>query len=336
VQAAYVGNFEPAHSTENHVARALANQGVNVVRLQEQRFGWDPKQVPAKTAFVLWTHTHSLAPQRTHRRQSHFLEAMRRRGIPTISYHLDRYWDLYREGQIHGSGQEPFFTTDIMCSADGGNAQRWQDAGIDHVWMLPGVSKAECAPGTVRPEMVSDIAFCGSWQGVTIDESSGTCGGYHPESSHRHRLVKWLSDTYGDRCAFWPKRDQPAVRNEDLRDLYASAKVLVGDSCFAGDPRGQHYCSDRVPETIGRGGFLLHPYTEGVTDGTAYTPGEHLGAWQAGDWDGLRELIEHYLTHEQERREIAQKGRAHVLANHTYEVRMGQLIEMLRERGLIE
>lgn len=336
MQVAYVGNFEPSHSTENHIARALEAQGAVVTRLQEQRFGWDPKTVPAKTAFLIWTHTHSLAPQRTHRRQLHFLEAMRRRGVPTVSYHLDRYWDLYRETQIYGSGKEPFFSTDIMCSADGGNAERWRDAGLDHVWFLPGVSEGETAPGTVRSEMVSDIGFCGSWQGVTVDEGgSGVFGGYHPESHHRHELIAWLRKTYGDRCVFWPHRDQPAVRNEPLRDLYASVKVLVGDSCFSGDPRGVSYCSDRVPETIGRGGFLIHPDTPGVTDGP-YKSGEHLATWPAYDWDTLERTIDHYLSNDDERQRIAAQGKAHVLANHTYEVRMRQLIELLRDRGDIK
>lgn len=333
MRVAYIGNFEPPHSTENHVARAIEANQHSVVRLQEQSFGWDPKRVPTRTDFVLWTHTHGLAPQKTHKRQFHFLEAMRRRGVPTVSYHLDRYWDLYRETQIYGSGKEPFFSTDLMCSADGGNEQRWLDVGVNHAWFAPGVSEPECALGTVRQEFVSDIAFVGSWQGVT--HSDGVYGGYHPESTHRHRLLAWLRDTYGDRCRFWPERGQPAVRNEALRDLYASAKILVGDSCFSGDPRGHHYCSDRVPETIGRGGFLVHPDTPGVTDGTLYTSGEHLATWEAGEWAQLQSTIDHYLTHEDERREIATRGRAHVLEAHTYEVRMRQLVELLAARRLV-
>ena len=42
------------------------------------------------------------------------------------------------------------------------------------------------------------------------------------------------------------------------------------------------YLSDRLPELIGRGGFLLHPYVDGVTDGTVFTDGEHLATWKLG------------------------------------------------------
>jgi hypothetical protein len=320
VRLAYIGNFEPVHSTETHVARAFEANGHDVTRLQEQAFGWDPAAVPSDAAFVLWTHTHGLAPERTHDAQDRFLSALT---VPSVSFHLDRYWDLYRESQIHGPKQEPFFRTTLMCSADGGNQDRWAAAGVDHVWMPPGVSAPECEPGTFRPDLASDVAFVGSHQ-----------PGYHPESRHRHRLVRWLERSYGDRCRFWPVPGQPAVRNEPLRDLYASVKVLVGDSCFSGDRRGRAYFSDRVPETIGRGGLLVHPYVDGVTDGTLYTAGEHLLCWEAGDWGALRDEIDAALADDEERARIAKTGREHVLEHHTYERRMQQLVALLTERSL--
>lgn len=321
MKLAYVGNFEPAHSTETHVARAFEANGHEVIRLQEQAFGWDPRAVPSDAAFVLWTHTHGLAPERTHKAQDRFLTAL---SVPSVSFHLDRYWDLYRESQISGPGQEPFFRTTLMCSADGGNQERWAAAGVDHVWMPPGVSAPECEPGTYRPEMASDVAFVGSH-----------LPGYHPESTHRRQLVDKLRERYGDRCRFWPAPGQPAVRNEALRDLYASAKVLVGDSCFSGDPRGHFYCSDRIPETVGRGGMLVHPHTPGVTDGTLYAAGEHLLCWDAGDWGALFDEIDAVLGDDEERQRIAKAGREHVLAHHTYERRMEQLVDLLVERGLL-
>jgi hypothetical protein len=187
--------------------------------------------------------------------------------------------------------------------------------------MPPGVSEFECGGGTSRPELASPVAFVGSWQ-----------GGYHVEHAHRQQLVKWLQRNRQD-CVFWPKLRQHAVRGEALRDLYASVDVLVGDSCFAG--RIANYHSDRIPETLGRGGFLLHPAVEGVTDGTLYTDGEHLRTWRVGDWEALRYLIDHYTAHPDEARQIGEQGRRHVLENHTYTRRMGQLLELLIAEGLL-
>jgi hypothetical protein len=323
VKVAYIGNVGPdsaPHSTENHVARAFEANGVEVHRVHEQRFRWDAAEVP-DVDFVLWTHTHGFAPPRTHDRQARFLDAMRQRGVATVSYHLDRWWDLDREPQL----AEPFFRTDLVCTADGGNQNRFAALGINHVWYPPGVSEPECEPGVFRPELASDVAFVGSWQ-----------GGYHRESAHRSELVEWLRSTYGDRCRFWPTAGEHAVRGEALRDLYASVKVLVGDSCLVGTGLNEKYVSDRVPESIGRGGLLVHPHVDGVTDGILYTSGEHLLTWPAYDWKALRQTIAEALASEGLRQRVSAAGKAHVLANHTYEARMRTLLVDLAERGLIK
>lgn len=324
MRAAYVGNVGPdsaPHSTENHIARALETNDVVVERHHEQRFGWSKRSV-GDVDFVVWTHTHGFAPRKTHGAQWRFLEGMRERGIPTVGLHLDRWFDLDREHQV---AEEPFFRVDHLATADGGNQDRFAALGITHHWFPPAVSEPECGPGAYRPDLASDIAFVGSH-----------FGGYHRESKHRYALVDWLRDRYGDRCRFWPAPGEPAVRGEQLRDLYASVKVLVGDSCFSGDPRGKFYSSDRVPETIGRGGLLVHPDTPGVTDGTLYTSGEHLLTWPAWDWDALADTIDSALTDDDLRAEVSAAGRAHVLANHTYERRMADLLADLAIRGLIE
>lgn len=123
------------------------------------------------------------------------------------------------------------------------------------------------------------------------------------------------------------------MRGPALRDLYASTKVNVGDSCLVGGATA--YCSDRLPECIGRGGFLLHPHVEGVTDGTLYADGVHLRCWELGDWDELRRLIDYYVAHDDERRQIAAQGRAHVLERHTYTRRLADLLADLHAEGLV-
>lgn len=326
LRVAYIGNVgtdSAPHSTENHIARALtANgaNGVNVVPIHEQRFNWLHAPLVG-VDLVLWTHTHGFAPPRTHSRQRRFLDRLRSADIPSIAVHLDRWWDLDREPQIH---DEPYFRCDLVCTADGGNADRWAAAGVNHVWFPPAVSAAECEPGTYRSEYASDIAFVGSH-----------FGGYHRESKHRGELVRWLRDTYGDRCRFWPVPGAHAVRGEDLRDLYASVKVLVGDSCFSGDPRGRGYCSDRIPETIGRGGLLVHPDTPGITDGVLYESGEDLLTWEAYDWDALRSTIDGALDDDELRARVSATGRARVLAHHTYERRMADILNTLRTLDIL-
>lgn len=320
MKVAYLGNFGVSFSTESHVALALTNNGHRVTRYQENEPGAFVRlaQQVRDFDFVLWTRT-GWAPGVPEDEQLAMLGAARDAGVPTVGYHLDRWWGLNREGQVH---DQPFFRVDLMCTADGGHDEEWRAAGVEHVWFPPGVSRAECVPGRYNRRMASDVAFVGNW----------LPGGYHAEWKHRPELVAFLRRTYRDRVRFWPRRGQPAVRGEALRDLYASVKVLVGDSCLVGN--ASRYWSDRIPESLGRGGFLVHPHVEGLDE--HYTDGEHLRTWPLGDWSELRRLIDYYLAHGSERRTIAAAGKAHVLATATYEHRMTQLVALLSERGLIE
>jgi hypothetical protein len=321
LNVALIGNHSVPHSTETHLANAWEANGHDVARIQEAPSAWRhmAERIPDDVQLVQWVTTYDYAPPVTYDDQRRFLKEIRNRGVPIIGTHLDRWWGLDREHRIRES---PFFTVDLLATADGGHNAQWAEVGIEHVWMPPGVSEAECEPGTFREDFSSDVAFVGSWQGH-----------YHREWPHRGQLVRWLRETYGTRCRFWPATGQPAVRGEALRDLYATVKVLVGDSCLAG---GQtRYASDRIPETLGRGGFLIHPHVEGVTDGRLYSDGQHLLTWHVGDWSSLRDLIDGSLRYDSTRERVAELGRRHVLAGHTYEVRMRQLVAVLEQRVML-
>lgn len=319
---AYVGNFGPPASTENEIRRAWEHLGHRVLPLQEESFGWRPESVPADADFVLWTHTYDYGPPSTWDAQRRFLDQLRRRAVPVVGQHLDLWWGLARAHRIH---EEPYFGVDLLCTADGGNDDRWAEAGVEHVWFPPAVSEFECEPAEPDERFASQIAFVGSW------------ANYHPEHP-RMRLVAELRRRFGPRIRFWPEPGQPAVRGLDLRRLYASVDVVVGDSCLVPRPDGtpaRRYVSDRVPETLGRGGFLVHPGVEGVTDGTLYRGGQHLATFPLGDYDALEEAVEEALAREDDRRVIAEQGRRQVLAHHTYTCRARELIEVLRDRHLL-
>ena len=314
----------------------MLSHGWDVRSVQENdRWCWSDlaSNAPADVDFVLWTRTgwdydHLLGPggdKMVKAWQHQFLRLCRLHGIPTVGFHLDRFFGLDREHIL----EEPFFSCALLITADGANDDGWAKKGINHLWFLPGVSRPECEPGTPREALRSRLAFVGSWQGH-----------YHKEHQHRFDLVGWLRKNFRNQCEFYPRIGHEAVRGEALRDLYASVDVAVGDSCFSGDGVGR-YSSDRIPESIGRGAFLLHPNTPGVTDGIttpageAWQAGVHLRCWDAGDWDGLGSAIEWALSHSDERKEIAATGRAFTIQNHTYETRMRQMVEAMETRGLL-
>lgn len=317
LSVAQIGNFEAAHSTENELRKAITAAGHDGTPLEEADPASFEHVIDHVDAYdvVLWTKTDRPGDDLELRRR--MLAAARDAGVPTVGYHLDLWHGLHRHGQIT---DHPFFTCELVITADGGHEPEFAAAGVNHVWFPPGVSEFECGGGTATDEYAADIAFVGSWR-----------PGYHREHQHRPDLLKFLRKTYGDRARFWPAQGQPAVRGAALRDLYASTKINVGDSCLAG--RISNYWSDRIPETLGRGGFLLHPYVDGIED--HFTDGEHLRLWQIGDWAELRRLTDFYLEHDDERRRIAAQGRLHVLEHHTYTVRIRQLVDLLADRGML-
>lgn len=332
LQIAYIGNFKPPHSTENHVLRALRWHGHEVTPIQEDERGAYEQANNKAPRFdlVFWTRTgwdwnriygHDEGTQMAFEDQLNMLVKCHEVRTPVIGFHLDRWFDLGRESQL----DEPFFLCDIVFTADGGNQDRFLDRAINHQPILPGVSMFECELGRWRQDFASNLAFVGSWQGH-----------YHTEHQHRHDLILWLKKNHRRDCAFWPKDGQPAVRGAELRDLYRSVGLLIGDSCFAGTDKSYGYISDRIPETLGRGGLLLHPRVPGVTDTIGgFVDGEHLLCWNAYDWGELAAKIDWALTHTREAEEIAYNGRAHVLAHHTYEVRVREVIEHVEQEGML-
>lgn len=315
---AYLGNFTLDFCTESHVAASIESLGHHVTRIQE---GSTPaSDIPPMVAghdVFLWTQTYGLAETGGARWERELmLSDIKQQGVPTVAYHLDRWWGLGREDQV---ANEPFFKCDLVCTADGGHDAEWASAGVNHLWFPPGVYHAEAVDVEPQPRFRAEVIFVGSWQHYG-----------HPEHwPYRQQLIANLRTWFGRRFVPWPRGR--AIRGRDLNALYASAKVVVGDSCISGGIT--NYWSDRIPETLGRGGFLIHPYVEGLED--HFTPDEHLVTYPPGEWGTLQHRIRHYLAIPDVREEIRAAGAAHARANHTYAVRMQQLIDALSERSLL-
>lgn len=303
MRIAYVGNFGPAHSTENHVAASLESLGHDVVRVQEN----DPPVAYAELPrwigphdLLLWTRTWDV----DHDGQLAMLDRYRTLGVPTVGFHLDLYVGLDREPQLDSL---PWWRCDLMFTPDGDHDHVFLEKGINHVYCPPAVFHDECylADPDYR-RFGSDVAFVGSWRR------------YHREYPFRRHLVPWLRSQYRNRFRMWGDGG-PSVRGHDLNVLYASTKVAVGDSCFSG--RLDTYLSDRVFETLGRGGFLVHPASPAL-GALGLEDGVHLGTYTPGDLRDLKATIDRWLADPEGREAARRKGHEHVTANHTYRHRM--------------
>lgn len=330
LRIAYVGNFHPPNSTENHVAETLRRMGHLVGLYQENdAAAWDALAMEIEQHdLILWTRT-GWSPPIPNLVQLGMLEAARHAGIPTVGFHLDRWWGLQREHEV---AEAPFFQCSLVATADGGHDDEWMAAGVNHLWSPPAVAEWQCGWGTPRPEYASPVAFVGSWES------------YHDEWPWRRQMVRQVAARYGDMFQAWPKRGQHAIRGAALRDLYASTTVVVGDSCLAGN--ATRYWSDRVPETIGRGGLLVHPDVPGMGDPAPsglpvmeprFVPaglvaGRHFIGCEPESIEALFLAIDYALELPVEQRlEIQRAGLAHVMASHTYRNRLEQLLAAVRD-----
>lgn len=303
-----IGNLSgrSPYSTELDLLHALQVNGCEVGTYDERDWSENKISLPDPDGYdlVLWTHTHGWPTSPEGVAQ---LEMFRSAGVPVIGYHLDRWWGLRRQSEVYTT---PYFRLmDRFYVADP-QVARWADAGVDAVWTPPAVSDRHNLNGTPSPKWVDyDIAFVGN-----------TTSGYHPEHTHRQDMLAHLSKRYGRRFVQIPGNG-PAIRGDELADIYASIPVIVGDSCLVGL---DSYWSDRVPETIGRGGFLLHPETDWQDH---YEPGRHLVTWNMGNWDELSALIDGSLADDDGRNVVAGWGANHVRAFHLYRHRIARVLE---------
>ena len=148
-------------------------------------------------------------------------------------------------------------------------------------------------------------------------------------SAYRREIVKTLSEfkisLYGDEgwkniegvnfCGRLNYLDAPA--------LYQTSKINLNIT-KAHSPRA---INQRLFDVPAAGGFVLTDFREDLKllfdeDEVAYYQNK----------EDLLEKVEFYLSHPQEREKIARRARKRVLARHTYEVRMKNLIKLLMEK----
>lgn len=309
--------LQPAWSTETHLSASLELLGHEVVRLQEDRVDWVTTVKACVDAdLFVWvaTRDYSLRWNQDHARQA---VAELNDMLPTVGVHLDLWHGLNREAHLR---EDVYWTMRYYFTADGDHDQEWRDLNIRHFFSAPAVYGPECVPGNFRPDWASDIAFIGSWQSYVHNE-------HWPE---RRRALAYTRERFGNAFQCWPREGHGAVRSKNLNDLLASVKVILGDSCLASQSRLYH--SDRVWEVVGRGGFCVHPWIEGLAEllpegyGVAYFP--------PGDLDTMGDLIDHWRNDDAGRAEAVARGQAYVRENHTYAHRLAAVLETLRDEGV--
>lgn len=313
MKVGFIGNFRFEFCTETHLSKTLEALGHELVRFQE-----DKHTAESVAAGVREHAIDLLIWQRTWGLKGDGAKMLRELRCPSVAFHLDLYCGLKRAMPFERAVvEDPWWQCRYVFSADGGSDDFWEAHGVRHFWSPPAVYAPECYLAEPdRAEYPHEVVFVGSRP-------------YHPEWPWRGQLLDWLAATYGSRFGHYGNGGiKSCVRGADLNRLYASAAVVVGDSLCLGFAH-ENYWSDRIPESLGRGAFLIHPRITGL--GAHYVEGQHLACFDYGDFEGLKRTIDRYLDpmHAAERETIRRQGHEHVKAHHTYEHRMRRMLEVI-------
>lgn len=315
----YVGNRKnkasdgKSFNTENHIALTLEKLGHTVLFQQEDELesNWTLNMC---ADLFLWTRTWS------GKVTTEDLDYIKSLNIPTVSFHLDKYTGLERDGGLKNG--DPFWRTQYVFSPEGSDEAKriFKEHGINQFYLPAGVFEDECYIAEPEIQYMHDIVFVGGGKQYA-----------HPEWPYRAKLIQWLEDTYGPRFKHYGWPDE-TIRGEELNKLYASCKVVIGDT-LCKDFKDEYYFSDRVFETTGRGGFIIHPYIKGLEQ--HFVLGKELVTYDFNNFQQLQDLIDYALLNDEARNKIRLAGHERTKRTNTYTNRMQTMLEILKKEGAI-
>ena len=165
-----------------------------------------------------------------------------------------------------------------------------------------------------------DVTFVGALNGIRHRSGNATLA----RAARQLPLEFWGYDLRG-----WPpwspirRRYRGEAWGLDMFRLLRSSRIVLNRHIGA----ASHYANNmRLYEATGVGSLLLTD--EGSNLAELFEPGREVVTYAGVD--DLVEKARHYLAAEDERRTIAAAGQARTLREHTYELRMRELAEILR------
>jgi hypothetical protein len=206
---------------------------------------------------------------------------------------------------------------DLVIANDLYHAMQWRELGTPRVEVLP---LSAIDPNFHRPYALTPEEA----RAYTCEV--GVVGTLIPSRLYSERVAA-LEALRDFDLGIWSVHDVPpslkryyrgAALGEKMLRITGAAKIVVnahGNFMRWGG-------NMRLFEACGVGAFQIADERPGVREW--FTVGEHLVTFR--DPQLLRELVAYYLAHEDERAQIADAGRAHVHAHHTYAQRMARLM----------
>tara|TARA_Y100000401_G_C8319769_1_gene224587 strand:+ start:331 stop:1299 length:969 start_codon:yes stop_codon:yes gene_type:complete len=248
-----------------------------------------------------------------------FSNKMKEHKILMVSWFPDYCFD-WNEGMLKYDKEIcAISNSDLLIIPDGLNKSKWNKLGINQHCVRQEINDDMCFIGNKIENLNKDILFIG-----TLNN-----GVY----KHRIPLIEFLSREYGNKFLHLGGSNSDEIRNSDLNDIIASVKIIIGDSLYA-----PSYWSNRIYETIGRGGFILHSFTEDLDK--EYEIGKHFDVYKTTknkvgwgreiDYFDLKNKIDFYLKNDRIRKSIAEEGMKYTLKNYTMTHRCKEVVNIIK------
>lgn len=304
----FLGNFQVDYTSETHHRKSLEALGHTVIPFQENLSnGREVYESALQSDLFVVVHTHGW---RTPVMPQHEILEKLKGKVPTLTYHLDLWLGLDRQKDLENDPFykviDHFFCTDKLM-ADWFN----ENTEVKGHFIPAGVYHEECV--MLEPQPVDyDVIFVGS-------------RGYHHQWPYRPKLIDWLRATYGKRFLHvGGDGDTGVVRGLALNQIYANAKVAVGDTLCIGFDY-PYYFSDRLFESVSRGAFTIFPYITGIDD--HFEIDKEVVTYKFDNFIELKNKIDYYIEHNKEREAIRKAGFDRAKKDHTYLRRWEQILK---------
>ena len=191
---------------------------------------------------------------------------------------------------------------------------KFKSIGIDAKSLIMCANVHEYVTPVFDEGLSCDIGFLGGYwpyKGIIIDKYLAPL--LHPVGRYNVKI-------FGNQP--WPNANQYCgyLADEKVKDLFISAKICPNLS----EPHAHEFgfdINERCFKILCAGGFCISDNIEGINkifNGN--------GVVFADSPDDFKEKIDYYLSHEDERKEIATTGRQFILDNHTNFHRIAQIL----------
>lgn len=195
-----------------------------------------------------------------------------------------------------------------------GQVTRYQEAGLPNVrWLPQGVDPDRDRPAPPRARYMCDVSFIGSgpypyrWEVL--------------RAVARETKLQIRGPGWDGIASDLPVAGGP-VHGVEFARVVASAAISLGANALADQAHDEASASNRMWKILGCGGYYLGPWVEGIE--RFATGGVHCG-WYHSTEEAVA-VVRGALADPVGRRRVAEAGRAHALAHHTYAARLRLLL----------